>query len=449
MSPLTQATTNCAAVTEIPLTECETLVAIYNSTDGDNWNNHTGWNVTNTPCSWDRVTCNGEHVSILSLYSNKLTGSIPSELGNLTNLSWLFLDNNKLTGSIPSELGNLTNLTALFLENNKLTGSIPSELGNLTNLTALSLHYNKLCGEIPVELKNLSNIFNLQLDNNHLTASDPELIAWLDSHNPGWETTQTPCPQGCKLQFSSATYSVPENGGQATITVTRIGNSNGAVSVEYATSDDTATAPDDYAQTSGTLDWDDDDDADKTFPVDIIDDSAPESDETLIVSLGNPTGNAELGEPDTASLRITDNDSAFSCKKVTGISKNECKILVALYDNTDGENWADNTGWKVTDSPCEWYGVTCKGGKVTKLELANNELNGPISKKIGKLKNLKKLLLNDNKLTGKLSNSLKKMENLTKLDLNNNCLNTKVSKKLKKWLDGLNPGWDETQTACE
>jgi hypothetical protein len=41
-----------------------------------------------------------------------------------------------------------------------------------------------------------------------------------------------------------------------------------------------------------------------------------------------------------------------------------------------------------------------------------------------------------------------KLKNLSELDLNDNCLKTKVSKKLKKWLDGLNPGWDETQTAC-
>jgi hypothetical protein len=35
---------------------------------------------------------------------------------------------------------------------------------------------------------------------------------------------------------------------------------------------------------------------------------------------------------------------------------------------------------------------------------------------------------------------------LTELDLNDNCFSTKVSKKLKKWLDELNPGWDDTQT---
>jgi len=196
------------------------------------------------------------------------------------------------------------------------------------------------------------------------------------------------------------------------------------------------------------LNWTDGDDADKPITVDIIEDSEVEGDETLIVSLGNPTGGAQLGEPDTAVVTIRDNDSAFSCNKVTGISKNECKALVALYDSSDGENWEDNTGWNATNSPCSWDGVTCQKKHVTGLALGNNNLKGSISKKLSKLKKLKILLLNNNKLSGKLSNSLMKLKKLTELDLNDNCLNTKVSKKLKKWLDELNPGWDETQTNC-
>jgi Leucine-rich repeat (LRR) protein len=397
---------------------------------------------------------NLSNLGYLYLHNNKLTGSIPSELGNLSNLTQLWLYSNSLTGSIPSELGNLSNLWEIFLSYNSLTGSIPSELGNLTNLKYLFLNSNQLCGEIPVELKNLSKIplpdqygDKLQLDNNHLTATDSELIAWLDSHNPGWETTQTPCPQQCKLQLTSATYSVAEDGRQKTITVTRTNSSDGAVSVEYATSDETATNPDDYTQSTGTLYWSDGDTNDKTFPVEIIDDSQQENDETLIVSLGNPTGGAQLGTPDTAAVTITDNDS-FSCKKVTEIPKKECNALVALYGSTDGENWVDNTGWKMTNTPCNWYGVTCKKGSVRKLELSNNNLKGVISKKFFKLKKLKVLFLNNNQLSGKLSNSMMKLKKLTELDLNVNCLKTKVSKKLKKWLDELNPGWDETQTGC-
>ena len=71
----------------------------------------------------------------LVLSGNELSGSIPPEIGNLTNLTTLSLVNSQLTGEIPPEIGNLTNLTTLNLMNNQLTGEIPPEIGNLTNLT--------------------------------------------------------------------------------------------------------------------------------------------------------------------------------------------------------------------------------------------------------------------------------------------------------------------------
>ncbi|MEN8219915.1 MAG: S8 family serine peptidase [Pseudomonadota bacterium] len=471
---------DCATVSDIPVEECKALVAFYDSTNGTQWLNNEGWLEKNEACSWYGVTCSGGHVSKLWLSENQLTGSIPSELGNFTKLEslglsenqltgsiptelgklinlWdLGLSNNELSGSIPSELGKLINLRDLGLSNNQLTGSIPTELGKLINFEFLWLDGNELCGEIPVDLKNLSNIGlpdqygdKLRLDNNHLTASAPTLIRWLNKRNPGWKATQTPCPQAeCKLQFSSATYNIAENGEQITISVIRTDSSDGAVSVEYATSDDTATSPGDYTETSGTLNWGDGDDAEKTLSVDIVKDGAPESDETFIVSLGNPTGGAQLGEPDTATVTIIDKGLAFNCKKVDGISTKECQALVALYDSTNGENWVNNMGWKVTNTPCNWYGVTCLKKHVTGLYLGRNNLEGSIQKTLKKLKKLKSLLLNDNKLSGEISKSLMKLKKLKELDLNDNCLKTKVSKKLKKWLDEINPGWDESQTNC-
>ena len=109
----------------------------------------------------------------LNLGSNQMTGEIPTELGNLTNLTELTLWGNELTGEIPTELGNLINLTELTLDHNQLTGEIPTELGNLTNLTVLSLYYNQLTGEIPTELGNLANLTELFLSDNELTGRIP------------------------------------------------------------------------------------------------------------------------------------------------------------------------------------------------------------------------------------------------------------------------------------
>ena len=97
-----------------------------------------------------------EDTDSLNLSYNELTGSIPPEIGYLTNLTYLYLNNNQLTGEIPSEIGNLTNLTWLLLHNNELTGSIPPEIGNLTNLEYLWLYSNQLTGEIPESICDLN-----------------------------------------------------------------------------------------------------------------------------------------------------------------------------------------------------------------------------------------------------------------------------------------------------
>ncbi|NQU66937.1 MAG: leucine-rich repeat domain-containing protein, partial [Candidatus Marinimicrobia bacterium] len=149
------------------------LVAFYNSTSGDGWTNNTGWLTDTLFCNWYGITCSDGYVTQISFYNNNLLGSIPSELGNLTNLQVLHLYNNQLSGSIPSDLGNLMNLTYLELSYNQLTGSIPPDLGSLTNLELLLLYNNQLSGSIPSELGNLTNLQRLYLSNNQLTGSIP------------------------------------------------------------------------------------------------------------------------------------------------------------------------------------------------------------------------------------------------------------------------------------
>src|SRR5690242_9893895 len=50
---------SCAAITSMDINDCLALVALYNSTDGLNWNTNIGWLITDTPCSWFGVVCSG------------------------------------------------------------------------------------------------------------------------------------------------------------------------------------------------------------------------------------------------------------------------------------------------------------------------------------------------------------------------------------------------------
>jgi len=113
------------------------------------------------------------------------------------------------------------------------------------------------------------------------------------------------------VQFSSATYSVAESGGTATITVTRTGGSDGVASVSYATSDGTATQPSDYTAASGTLNWAAGNSDDKTFSVTINNDGSGESNETVNLTLSNFSGATEGGQS-TATLTINDDDSVVT-----------------------------------------------------------------------------------------------------------------------------------------
>ena len=160
------------------------LVALYNATNGPNWENNYNWLSDEPLDHWAGVSIDTEgRVTRLSLSSNRLAGPIPGELGNLSNLDGLSLAGNQLTGPIPGELSSLSNLTQLWLYNNQLRGQIPSELGNLSNLTILKLDRNQISGEIPKELANLSNLAELRLHFNQLRGPIPRELGNLSNLN--------------------------------------------------------------------------------------------------------------------------------------------------------------------------------------------------------------------------------------------------------------------------
>ena len=144
-------------------TDRAALEALYDATDGPNWTNNTNWKTDAPLDQWYGVTMHQGRVWGVDLRDNALAGSIPSDLGSLTNVRWLILSSNALTGTIPGALGSLGNLESLSLWRNELTGSIPSDLGSLTNVRWLILSSNALTGTIPGALGSLGNLESLSL----------------------------------------------------------------------------------------------------------------------------------------------------------------------------------------------------------------------------------------------------------------------------------------------
>ena len=104
--------------------------------------------------------------------------------------------------------------------------------------------------------------------------------------------------------------------------------------------------------------------------------------------------------------------------------------LVALYNATDGPQWARKTNW-LSDSPLgEWYGVTTDGGRVTDLNLEGNHLRGQIPSELGSLSNLTWLNLARNQLTGAIPAELGNLSNLTWLRLWDNHLTGEIPAEL-------------------
>ncbi|KAH9620975.1 hypothetical protein KSS87_023896 [Heliosperma pusillum] len=153
-------------------------------------------------------------LTTFSLNANGFTGEVPATIGNLKKLYWLDLSQNQLSGSIPVSNGNTPGLDLLvntnhfhfgmnqlsgtippklfssdmslihvLFDNNKLTGSIPSTLGLVQTLEAIRFDRNSLSGSLPSNLNNLTDMNELILSNNAFTGPVPDLTGMVNLNN--------------------------------------------------------------------------------------------------------------------------------------------------------------------------------------------------------------------------------------------------------------------------
>jgi hypothetical protein len=206
----------------------------------------------------------------------------------------------------------------------------------------------------------------------HLSATSPALNAGTVLQAPGVDFEGDGRPSGGafdigaderpessgengSFQLSSATYSVNEGSGSISITVIRVGGAAGAATVNYGTSDGTASSHSDYLATSGTLSFASGETS-KSFTIPITNDSSVESNESLNVTLSGPTGGAVLGSPSTATVTIVDNDASAGVLQFSS----------ATYSVGEGTRWATIT-------------VRRTGGSAGKVKVNYRTSNGTAS----------------------------------------------------------------------
>ncbi|KAK1605465.1 hypothetical protein QYE76_029138 [Lolium multiflorum] len=115
-----------------------------------------------------------DKLEMLSLDNNNLTGSVPSRLGQFSNLTWVMLRNNKLSGEIPIGIRELTKLRGLWLSSNNLHGTITEEHFPFAGqLEVLDISSNQLVGPIPTFPPSLTS---LDLSRNNISGTLPSVI---------------------------------------------------------------------------------------------------------------------------------------------------------------------------------------------------------------------------------------------------------------------------------
>jgi CSLREA domain-containing protein len=196
-----------------------------------------------------------------------------------------------------------------------------------------------------------------------ITATATDLTLFDDDNNPGTPAiphndtsefsaclTATGGTPGT-LQFSAANYDTVEgNVGThtVTVTVTRTGGSDGAASVNFATSDGTATIADnDYVAISGSLNWGAGDATSRTFDVTIVGDQKREPDETINLTLSASTG-ALISGLDKATITILAGGQPPVASDVNAVGVvNQTKTITLTATDADG----DAQTFKIVSNP--------------------------------------------------------------------------------------------------
>jgi len=358
-------------------TDSLALIKIYESLKP----NHN-WDLSLPIDQWPGVQAINENGCIdrLNLLRRGLTGVIPPEIGDLSEITSINMLFNNISGAIPSEIGNLTKLKILNLGYNNMTGAIPNSIGNLNNLQILYLAFNQFT-EVPANIGNLSNLRYLFLRNNQLSGCYPNEFMQLCDQLPPNSNRNFAISDGNNFNTTWEDFCATGNGGcvQSNCHI----DDWTALKAFYEN-----TIGDNWNNSTG---WDD-----------------------MIANQNKPPTNCDLSGLEGIGLNDNGrvNSILFLSNNLHGAIPTEIGMLNQLE------------GLYIYYNPITGQ-IPKEIGQLTSLKqlvLYNNELSGAIPIQVGKLINLVGLSLSKNNLTGEIPSEIGNLHNLESLYLNDNQL---------------------------
>ncbi|WDE12632.1 choice-of-anchor B family protein [Thalassomonas haliotis] len=157
------------------------------------------------------------------------------------------------------------------------------------------------------------------------------------------------------IGFTQEEIIVPENQGPATITVSREGNAEGEVSVNYQLEDSSALIDEDVENTSGTLTWSDGDKSNKTITLTLINDDLSEEEETFTLNLAS-VNNSRLGNFNQLAVTISDDESnqapSVNLGEDSQVNTRQSHTLTSTVSDRENDPlsylWSQSSGPSVT-----------------------------------------------------------------------------------------------------
>ena len=349
------------------------------------------------------------HLDYLHLTSCNITGRLPTELFDMTNLQGLYLNYNNFDGTLPTEIQKLANVGEFYLFSNKISGSIPTEIGMLSSVYILGLGGNLLTGTLPTQLNRLSQLQILSFQQETGLAD-----AGLGGFNVGLSGPLLPLNG---LSSLKELY-LGRNSFQGTIPedfISGVTNASRTIKVDLTNNKLGGSIPTSLARfddlrlflAGNVIEHIPDEVCDKHSWMDGLMDSGCDA------LLCEPGSFNEFGRRNSIKpcQPCAFNASSFfygsdTCEPQEVDDLDERSILFQLYHSLDGNQWKKRDNWLEDNRPiCSWHGVHCasednaSGAEtVVRLELPSNGLKGIIPAVVYHLPSLKVLNVRGNEV---------------------------------------------------